>query len=413
MAEIVESIDALDLARYVQVGDMVIWGQACAEPRTLTEKLVEQRMRIGHFRCFLGIPASDTVLVQHTDYISFVSYCGSGGNRVLHRAGALDVLPVHYGHLPDLFYSGVFTIDVVLVQLAPPDSGGRYSLGLAEDYLIAAIDAARVVIAEINDQIPQTFCERMLTERDLDVVVYTSRAPVEMKRAEPSPLEQRIAKHVADMVEDGSTLQFGIGKLPEAILAQLTNQRDLGVHSGLINDTAVDLMEAGVITNACKSLDRGKAITGLLMGSRRLFSYAHRNPTIEMRETRYTHNPEILAAQEKFVAINSAIEVDLSGQINAEVVSGQYVGAVGGAVDFLRGAARSRGGLPILAIPSQRIVSHLSGPVSTSRSDAGIIVTEFGVADLRGQPLRERAHRLLAIAHPDHQAALEEKGVPL
>ncbi len=230
------------------------------------------------------------------------------------------MLPVHYGQLPDLFRCGVITIDVVLVQLAPPDGAGRYSLGLAEDYLTAAIDAARVVIAEVNDQIPQTSCGRMLTEGDLDVVVYASRAPAEVKRAEPGSLELRIAKHVAGLVEDGSTLQFGIGKLPEAILARLANRRDLGVHSGLINDTVADLMEAGVITNALKSLDRGKAVAGLLMGSQRLFSYAHRNPAIELRETRYTHNPEVLAAQEKLVAINSAIEVDLSGQVTAAMM---------------------------------------------------------------------------------------------
>ncbi len=411
MAEILESIDELDLSRYVRSGDTVIWGQACAEPCTLTEKLMEQRARIGRFRCFLGIPASETVMVEHADTISFLSYCGSGGNRALHKAGLLDILPVHYSQLPDFFRRRVIPIDVVLVQLAPADAEGRYSPGLAEDYLRAAIDTARVVIAEVNEQIPQTACGRMLSESDLDIVVYSSRAPAEMKRIEPGPLEKSIAKHVAGLIEDGSTLQFGIGKLPEAILMQMVDRRDLGVHSGIINDSVADLMEAGVITNTRKSLDRGKTISGLLMGSQRLFSYADHNPAIELRETSYTHNPEVLAAQEKFVAINSAIEIDLSGQINAEVVNGQYVGAVGGAVDFFRGAARSRGGLPILVIPSQRIVAQLAGPVSTARSDAGLVVTEFGVADLRGQPLRERTRRLLAIAHPDKQAELEEKRV--
>src|SRR5690606_34878605 len=191
------------------------------------------------------------------------------------------------------------------------------------------------------------------------------------------------------------------------------DRRDLGGHSGLIRDAVADLMEAGVITNARKSLDRGRSVGGMLMGTRRLFSFAHRNPAVQLRETGYTHDLSVLAAQDRLVAINSAVEVDLSGQISAELVAGDYVGAVGGAVDFLRGAARSKGGLPIVALPStagstSRIVPALSGPVSTARADAGLVVTEYGVADLRGQPLRSRYERMLAIAHPDHRRALEE-----
>jgi acetyl-CoA hydrolase len=406
MPEVLDSLASLDLKRYVRDGDTVIWGQACAEPRALSGALIEQRARIGHFRCFLGIPASDTVTAEHADQIAFLSYTGSGGNAALYRAGALDVLPVHYSHLPGLFRSGAIAIHVVFLLLAPPDNADRYSFGLAEDYLPAALDAARVVIAEVNDQVPQTRCGRMLTDSDLDVIVRTSRPPAEVRRAEPDPIEQRIAEHVAGLVEDESTLQIGIGRLPEAILRRLADRRALGVHSGLLNDTVADLMEAGAITNARKSLDQGRSVGGFLYGTRRLFAYAHRNPAIELHETSYTHHPEVLAAQEKLVAINAALEVDLSGQVNAEVVGGRYLGAVGGAADFLRGAARSRGGLPIVAIPSQRLVARLSGPVSTARSDAGIIVTEHGIADLRGQPLRERAARLIAIAHPDRQAEL-------
>jgi acyl-CoA hydrolase len=218
---------------------------------------------------------------------------------------------------------------------------------------------------------------------------------------------------VAGLIEDGATLQFGIGALPESVLGQLAGRRDLGVHSGLLPDGLVDLMEQGVVTGARKSLDRGLAVGGMLLGTRRLLDYAHRNERIALRETEYTHDAGILAATDRLAALNAAVEVDLSGQVNAEVARGRYIGAVGGAGDFLRGAARSRGGLPIVMLPARagtasRIVAELSGPVSTSRSDAGLVVTEHGVADLRGLTLRQRAERMIAIAAPEDRPALDQ-----
>lgn len=402
----------LDLSRYVRPGDTVVWGQACGEPLTLTEALMTQRAAIGGFRCFLGVPATRTVRPEHGDDVRFVSYCGSGGNKKLYSAGVLDVVPSHYSTLPHLLADGPLRADVVLLQVAPADADGRYSLGMADDYVSAAIPGARVVIAEVNDQVPRTPGDWMPTSADFDVAVPTSRPPAQMPSREVPEQTRRIAEHVAGLIEDGSTLQFGIGALPEAVLAQLADRTDLGVHSGLLNDTAADLMAAGVITNARKSVDRGRSVAGLLMGSRRLFRFADGNPAIQLRGTRYTHDPSVLAAQDRLVAVNSAVEVDLTGQVNAEVAGGQYVGAVGGAVDFLRGAARSYGGKPIVALPAMsggtsKIVAQLSGPVSTARSDAGFVVTEFGVADLRGQPLKVRQERMLAIAHPDRRPALE------
>jgi len=227
-------------------------------------------------------------------------------------------------------------------------------------------------------------------------------------------VEQAIARHVAGLVEDGATLQLGIGNVPEAVLAALHGHRDLGLHSGAVGDGIATLAEAGVLTHARKSRDRGVGIGGILMGGAALRRWAHRNPQLQLRGTEYTHDPEVLAASHQLTAINAAIEVDLTGQVNAEVAAGGYVGAVGGAVDFLRGAARSRGGLPIVALPATargatRIVAQLSGPVSTPRSDAGLVVTEHGVADLRGQPLSRRVRRLLDIAAPEHRAALERQ----
>ena len=391
-----------------------MWGQANAEPVPLTQALMAQRHAIGDFNVFLGVTYSDTLKVEHTDCIRFSAYCGSGGNRALAKAGKLDILPCHYSHLRHLMASGRLKVDVLLLQLAPANERGEYSLSVAHEYLIPALESARVVIAEVNQQAPWTYGERPLAEADLDYIVHTARAPLELIHPQPGATELAIARNVAALIEDGATLQFGLGALPEAILAQLADRRDLGVHSGAIGDQVALLMQAGVITNARKSVDRGVTVAGIMFGSKRLHDFSHRNPQLQFRSSSYTHGAGVLAQIERFTALNSAVEVDLSGQINAEVAAGVYVGAVGGAVDFLRAAHYSRGGLPIVALPStagrhSRIVAKLGGPVSTPRSDAGIIATEYGVADLRGAGLAERARRLLAIAHPDHRELLERE----
>jgi acetyl-CoA hydrolase len=404
---------SIDFASIVRPGDHVMWGQANAEPLPLTQQLVAQRHSIGRFRVFLGASATDTCRPEHADCIDFVAYCGTGANRALARAGVLDVLPCHYSQFPQMIRSGALKVDVLMLQLAPPDAEGRYSLSIAHEYLIAALDTARVIVAEVNEEAPWTYGERYLRDDDLDFILPTSRAPLENAPGKAGDVELAIAGHIADWIEDGSTLQFGMGAIPEAVLARLSDRRDLGIHSGTIGDRVADLMDAGVINNARKSVDRGITVAGVMMGSRRIHDFAHRNRAVQFRSTSYTHDPVVLARIDRFVALNSALEVDLGGQINAEVAGGGYVGAVGGALDFLRGARCAKGGLPVVALPStasnraSRIVATLSGPVSTPRSDAGIIVTEYGVADLRGLTLRQRRERLLAIAHPDHRALLE------
>ncbi|MEZ2391935.1 acetyl-CoA hydrolase/transferase family protein [bacterium RCC_150] len=401
----------LDLSRYIHAGDVVTWGQACGEPLTLTALLMKQRGSLGPIRCFVGIPASETLRPEYMDHMEFISYCGTGSNRGLARAGVLEIYPGHYSAMPWELSRGALAVDVVLVQLSPPDEHGRYSLGLSDDFLSTVIPQARVVIAEVNEQVPQTPGTNQLTDADLDVVIRTSRPPAEQPASRPSEAVLQVAARVAALIPDGATIQFGLGALPETVLGLLGDKNDLGIHSGMISDAAAQLMQQGVVTNARKSLDPGCTVAGLLIGTRKLFDFAHQNPGIRLAGTSYTHAPEVLAAQRNLVAINSAIEVDLTGQINAETAGGLYVGAVGGGADFLRGAARSEGGLPIVALPStaggaSRIVSSLSGPVSTSRADAGLIVTEFGVADLRGRTLSERRELMLSLAHPDHRNAL-------
>jgi acyl-CoA hydrolase len=413
MAERISSIDDFEAGRWVRPGETVVWGQVGAEPLTLTESLLEQRAEIGGYRCFFGMSVSGTIRPEHADCVSFASYTASGSNQALARAGKLEILPIHYSDYPRFFASGRLPCDVVLLALSPPDEQGRYSLGIGDEYLSAAIDAARVVIAEVNDQVPWTH-SRLLTEADLDLVLPTSRPPARLAAVAAGEVETRIAAHVAELVEDGSTLQTGLGALPDAILAALSGHRGLGLHTGAIGDRALDLIEAGVIDNSRKTVDRGRSVAAVLMGSERLLRFAERNPELQLRDTAYTHSAELLASQERFVAINAAFEVDLTGQINAEVAGGRYLGAVGGSMDFLRGAARSPGGLPLVALPAtagdrSRIVGRLNGPVSTPRADAGVIVTEHGAADLRGLTLDQRRRRMLEIVDPDHREAVESE----
>lgn len=405
------------LQELVRPGDTFWWGQATAEPLTLTRALTEHRHALaqgGRLRAFVGIGASDTLKPEHADVIDFFGYSAGGPHRKLAQAGVLDIVPSHYSHLPGLIRSGVLPADVVLLQVSPPDEQGRHSLSTVHEYLPAALERARIVIGEVNPDVPWTHGSVYLRAGDFALLVDAEHPPLSQARSAPGPAEQAIASHIAAMVEDGATLQVGVGNLPEAVLAALREHRDLGLHSGAVGDGIAQLAEAGALTNARKSMDAGVGIGGVLMGSEQVRRWAHRNPGFALRGTDYTHNPDVLAASHKLVALNSAIEVDLTGQVNAEVAAGTYMGAVGGAVDFLRGAARSKGGLPIVALPATakgatRIVAQLSGPVSTPRSDAGLIVTEHGVADLRGQTLSQRVRRMIAIAAPEHRAELERQ----
>ena len=403
-----------DLSPYVRPGDTVFWGQASSEPITLTRALVAQRHRWGRLRLVFGIDTGRTLKPEYADAFDFVSYTGAGVNRLLAQAGVLDIFACPYSQLPDALQTGMLKVDVVLIQVSSPDANGHHSLGISNDLLIAALAQARVVIAEVNPKVPRTFGERTLHVDDIDCCVPAQFDPLEiMPTKAPSPLERTIASHVASLIDDGVTLQLGVGGVSDAVLHMLKDRRHLGLHSGIVGDGVVALYESGALTNALKTIDPGVSVTGVLMGSQRLFRWAHENPKLQLRGSGYTHNPEVLRQLERFVAINSAIEIDLTGQVNAEVAAGQYLGAVGGAPDFLRAAQRSRGGIPIVALAStasaqSRIVAKLSGPVTTSRSDAGVFVTEHGIADLRGLTLRARMERMIAIAAPEHRSELAQ-----
>jgi acyl-CoA hydrolase len=401
------TLGELDWPALVRTGDLVVWGQSCAEPVGLVAALLEARAAIGTFKAFIGISHSPNIDPKYADCVAFSSYCGTGNNRLLGEK--LDVLPLHYSQLAATLGR---ENPVLLLSLAQAPNSNYFSFGAGADYLSDLIPQARLIIAEVSDTTICTEPSAVLRRDQVDLIVHTSVRPAAAEASRPGDNERAVAGRVAGLIDAGATLQIGLGAVPAAVLRALGGHRDLGIHSGLITDEVAELAECGVINNERKTIDRGITVTGLLSGGANLMRWAHRNRALSLRPTSYTHDHAVLRSIEQFVAINSAVEVDLTGQINAETARGHYVGAVGGAGAFLRGALESRGGLPIIALPAtagrnSRIVANLSGPVSTARADAGIIVTEHGVADLRGLSVRARRDKMLAIADPAHRAALE------
>jgi acyl-CoA hydrolase len=404
------SADELDFTGLIRAGDVVVCGQATAEPRTLTEAIVAQKDRLPPFSMMVGPVFTSTFAPERTAGIEFVSYGVIGNARALAKARRLDIVTSNYSAFCADFATGRHRADVVLIQLSSRNPGRGLSASLSNDYVLEAARRARVVIAEINPEAPWTFGAEWPQDIPLHVRVKARRSPVELASAPVDDVSRKIAMHAASLIPDGATLQFGVGKVPDAILSCLSHLRNLGIHSGLINDAVVDLIERGVVTNAGKGLDAGITITNQLIGTARLYDFAHDNTAVEVRPTSYTHAASVLARINKLVAINSALQVGLDGSVNSETLNGVTIGAIGGQVDFVRGANASPGGRAIIALPStsngqSRIVPHVE-TVTTARGDVDTIVTEWGVAELAGCSLRERARRMIAIAAPEHRESL-------
>jgi len=405
---------AIDLTRFIRPGDTVLIGGGSGEPRALVEALVEQRHALRGITVFAGASFAGVLRPEHADAFRFIGIGGVGTTAALTRAGVVDVLPIHLGTVAQLIATGRLPVDVALVQLSAADAGGRHSLGLTADYIREAVTAARVTLAEVNPRVPWTFGETV-DASELAAVVDDDRPLIELDQRGITDDDRAIAAHVAAMIPDGATLQVGVGGTPDAVLAALRDHRDIGVHSGLASDAMVDLVEAGVITNARKEIDAGVTTAGVLFGTERVFRWADGNRALQLRSVAYTHGPGVLSQFGAFFGVNSAIEVDLTGQINAESVGGRHVGLVGGQGAYARAGISAVGGRSIIALPStarggeiSRIVPRLADAVvTTARADADVFVTELGVADLRGQPMTERARRLVAISHPDHREELE------
>lgn len=402
----------LDLSRFLKPGDRIVFGQACGEPTTLAEALIEQGETIGGLHAFIATSFSGLFTPESARSFRLSSMGAIGALRSMTKANALDVIPVHVSQIACLIEAGIMPCDVAMIQVSPADAQGNHSCGLISDYVRAAVDKARIVITEVNEQVPYVPGETIPGDL-IDVAVHVSRAPVEVAPAKIGPTDEAIARHCAEFIGDGAVLQTGVGAVPDAILRLLHDRKDLGVHSGMLGDGLVDLAEAGVLTNARKEIDRGVSINGALIGTRRLYDWAANNPTIRMMPSSYTHGVKPIIQLTRLVTINSALEVDLTGQVNAEQSGTTYLGGTGGQVDFVRAGSRVPGGASLIVLAStakggslSKIVPALSGPVTTARTEVDVIVTEYGAAQLKGQTLAERARRLVAIAHPDFREDL-------
>jgi len=405
------SLSQLSFASLLRQHDVIGWPQGPGEPLALTEALLSQREELNAPVLFFGLTQSDTLRPDLAEHFRFRALNGAGTSR---RVTALaDIIPCHVSSIPALIRAGELRVDVALIQVKPLPAGG-FTLGVIADFTQALIRQARVVVALVNPALPATGGDARVDSADIDVLVESDDRLINMPDPEPSAVERDVARQVAALIPDHATVQLGVGTLPVAVAQALAGHQELGVHSGVVSDVLVDLVEQGVVTNAYKGCDAGRTVTGGLFGTQRLRDFAVRTDLIDMRSVEYTHNLSVAAGLSQFHTINSAIEIDLSGQVNAEVAGDRYLGAVGGQVDFVRAGVASPGGRSIIAFPSvtpdgkhSRIVASLGNrPVTTARSEVDVIVTEYGAAHLRGCSLRERAQRLIVIAHPDHREAL-------
>ncbi|HEY1973309.1 MAG TPA: acetyl-CoA hydrolase/transferase C-terminal domain-containing protein [Pseudonocardia sp.] len=405
----------IDLTEYVLPGDTVAWSHAGAEPRGVLAQLLDQRHKLGGINAFLtGVSFGGALSPEHADVIGFRGIGGLGTHRALANAGVLDVLPCRYADLPRLIDDGTVRVDVVVVAGSLPDADGRLSLGPTVAVSHELLARARTTIVEINPNIPFVLGDTLVPIDAFDRIVYSELDPVVMPTP-PAPTEgtRRICELIAELVPDGATTQMGIGSIAQGLPACLARHRHLGVHSAILTDGVMELIRSGVVDGSGKERDQGLAVGGELIGSSRLYEFAGRNPAIALHRSSDLLAEATLGSFDRLISINSALQVDLTGQVNAEAMGAVPVGAVGGQVDFVRGAARSRLGRSVIALPAttsagvSRIVPRLdSGVVTTARSEVDRIVTEYGVAELRGATLSERARALIAIADPAHRAAL-------
>jgi acyl-CoA hydrolase len=396
----------IDLTPFVRPGTGVWWSQASAEPTPLVHALLDQADDLGPVRAFCGLSWDERLTRHLPESVTLSSYGALGALRRLSR---LDIVPCHYSALPRLFAEGALPADVGFVQVSAPDADGTCSLGVGVDYIADALAHTPILIAEINRRMPATTGTPRIPLSRFAAVIETDRPLAEAPVRAADDVELAIARHVAELVEDGDTLQLGVGSLPTAVLDALAGHQDLGVHSGMISDGVLRLVEKGVVTGARKEIDRGVIVTGAALGSAELYDRLAELP-VEFRPASYTHAPHVLARLGRFVSVNSAIEVDLTGQVGAEQRGGVHIGAVGGQVDFSRAAALT-GARSIVTVRARTgehstIVRRLDGPVTTGRSDVDHVVTEYGVAHLRGCDLTERARRLAAVAAPEFREDL-------
>lgn len=417
-----KATSATEAIRSISNGDNVYLSSNCSVPQKLLAALVD-RARADDIRDvtihqLLTIGSADYVAPEMAGKIrANALFIGPNIRRAVQQ-GRADFTPVFLSETPKLFKEKIIPLDVALVHVSPPDEHGFCSFGVEVGLTKPAAESARIIIAEVNERMPRTLGNSFIHVSKLTHIIPVDYPLIELPQGAPGDLEKAIGAHIAEMIPDGATLQLGIGAIPDGVLHYLQDKRDLGIHSELFSDGVVDLVERGVVTNERKTLHPGKIIAGMLLGTRRLYEFSDDNAMVELHPQDYVNDPFIIAQNENMIAINSAIEVDLTGQVCADSIGPKLYSGVGGQVDFVRGAARSKGGKPVIALPStakkgtiSRITPMLKpgAGVVTTRNDVHYVVTEFGVADLYGKTIRQRVEALIGVAHPDFRADLRKQ----
>jgi acetyl-CoA hydrolase len=419
-----KTITAAQAAQVVQSGHRIFLTGNCSVPRTILAALVERAEELQHVEICqaLTIGPADYVAPNMAGHLRVNTMFISHNTRAAVQAGRSDFTPVLLSEFPNLFKDGILPVDISMVHLSPPDEHGFCSFGVEVGLSKSPAESAKIIIAEVNQQMPRTLGDSFIHVSKLDHIVPVNYALPElaMSSGEPDPSVESIAQYIAELIPDGATMQMGIGAIPDAVLKYLFDKKDLGVHSELFSDGVIDLVEAGVLTNAQKTLHTGKIVAGFILGTKRLYKWVHDNPLLELHRTEYVNDPFVIAQNDRMVAINSAIEIDLTGQVCADSIGPKLYSGVGGQLDFIYGASRSKGGVPIIALPSMaktfsRIVPMLKegAGVVTSRNHVRYIVTEYGIADLYGKTIRQRAQLLIGVAHPSFRDQLTHQAKTL
>jgi len=406
----------------IRPGQRIFIGTGCAEPLQLVSALSKRAFELPdteiiHLLTFGEAPYAHKEMTQ---FFRVNSFFIAENVRGIIQEGLGDYTPIHLSDVPRLFNSGQLPLDAALIQVTPPDARGMCSLGVSVDVVKCATENASLVIAQVNPNMPRTLGDSFVHVYDLDALVPVEDPIIEVPQMEVTEETRQIGENLAALIEDGATIEVGIGRIPQALLGFLKDKKDLGIHTEMISDRIVDLVESGAINGSRKTVDRNKVVTSFCLGTKRLYEFIDNNPMFAFHPTEYVNDPHVISQQHKMVAINVALEVDLTGQVCADSIGSRFFSGVGGQVDFNRGAAKAHGGRAIIALPStakngtvSRIVTRLSpgAGVVTTRAGVNYVVTEFGVAYLHGKGLQERALALICIAHPNYRAQLLREAI--
>jgi len=417
-------VSAAEAVKAVKSGDRIFLTGNCSVPSQILSALVDRAEELKNVEInqALTVGSADYVSPEMEGHLRVNTMFISHNTREAVQAGRADFTPVLLSEFPLLFKNKVLPVNVAFVHLSPPDPHGYCSFGVEVGLSKSAAESAEIIIAEVNEQMPRTLGDSFIHVSAIDYIVPVDYPLPELAMGEGKPSEkvEKIAAFIADLIPDEATMQMGIGAIPDAVLNHLFDKKDLGIHTELFSDGVIELVEAGVLTNAKKTIHPGKIIAGFILGTKRLYDWVHNNPLIEFLRTEYVNDPFVVSRNHRMVAINSAIEVDLTGQICADSIGTKLYSGVGGQLDFIYGASRSVGGVPIIALPAtakdfSRIVPtlKLGAGVITTRNHVHYVVTEYGVADLYGKTIRERAQDLINVAHPDFREELTREAKEL